>query len=410
MRAGGTPAGRRSGRRSSECNSSSSAGTSPGAKASAAAASCDRSAAVDAEEVDDLLKGDAGPDTGKQRLAALGQVEPDGHPGGDAAAHILRAERRRDHTDERLGRAAGVEHVAGSDDANPGTGAEVVVAGDGEGGAARLRQRRAVGGAGRCAREHQLGQQIVRQVGPRQSVGEGRLRCQIEQSRPRRQRQLGHVVAAKPAHNPLANVQPAAPGTCGRMMVEEPAQLRKRAQRACGQTGALAEALRTELGGDSLRLVRTARVVPGDRRMQHPVLPVEQHSRLGHAGHADALHAALGSGGEGRARGLHGRSEERLGVDLGAGGNLPPGGRRPAMGELASVRAHDRRLAGGGADVDADEQVRQAPAPLTSDAGGRQAISTTSPLTRHRPAPCGSSSVSPRRSSTGSPSSGSSVP
>ena len=55
-------------------------------------------------------------------------------------------------------------------------------------------------------------------------------------------------------------------------MVDEPAQLRERAQRACGQTGALAEALRTELGGDPRRLVRTACVVPGDGRMQHPVL------------------------------------------------------------------------------------------------------------------------------------------
>ena len=153
--------------------------------ASAACGELGPARGVDTEEVENLLKGDAGPDPGKQRLAALGQVEPDGHPGGDAAADLLRPQRRRDHADERLGRAAGVEHVAGSDDADAGAGAEVVVAGDGEGGAARLRQRRAVGGAGRRAREHQLGQQIVRQLGPCQSVGEGRLRCQIEQSRPR---------------------------------------------------------------------------------------------------------------------------------------------------------------------------------------------------------------------------------
>ena len=140
---------------------------------------------VDAEGVEDLLQGDAGPDPGEQRLAALGQVEPDGHPGSDAAADLLSIERRGDHADERLGGAAGVEHVAGSDDPDPDAGAEVVVACDGEGGAARLRQRRAVGGAGRRPGEHQLGQQVVRHPGPCQCVGEGRLRGQVEQPRAR---------------------------------------------------------------------------------------------------------------------------------------------------------------------------------------------------------------------------------
>ena len=150
------------------------------------------------------------------------------------------------------------------------------------------------------------------------------------------------------------------------MMVDEPAQLRQRAERAGGQAGALAEALRAQFGGDPLRLARAARVVPGDGRMQHAILPVEQHAGLGHAGHADAPHAALGSGGDRRARGLHGCAEQRLGVDLGAGRHLPPRGRRLAVGELAPVLVHDRRLAGGRADVDADEQVRQAPAPFAA--------------------------------------------
>src|SRR5687767_2991554 len=90
---------------------------------------------ADPERVEDLLQGETGPEPGEQRLAALGDVEPDGHCSGDAAANLFRSQGRRDHTDERLRRATGVEYVAGSHDTDPDPRAEVVVPGDCEGGA-----------------------------------------------------------------------------------------------------------------------------------------------------------------------------------------------------------------------------------------------------------------------------------
>jgi hypothetical protein len=84
---------------------------------------------------------------------AAGQDMPaDADVGRDQPADVGGGDRGRDRPDERLGRAAGVEQVAVPGRAGPDRGAEVVVAGHGQGGPGQAGQAVAVGPAGRAAR------------------------------------------------------------------------------------------------------------------------------------------------------------------------------------------------------------------------------------------------------------------
>ena len=86
---------------------------------------------VDSEQRQHLGQRGARPDRGEERVQSRRHVAAD----IDARRHYLgdgRARQRRDRAHEGLGRAAGVEHVPVAVGAGPHSGAEVIVAADGE--------------------------------------------------------------------------------------------------------------------------------------------------------------------------------------------------------------------------------------------------------------------------------------
>ena len=112
---------------------------------------------------------------------------------------------------------------------------------------------------------------------------------------------------------------------------------------------------------------------------------VEQHPRLGHAGDADAGHAARRAPARSPRRGARDRGEQRVGIDLRAGGHRSQGvGAWPCATSTPSVST-TRGLAGRGADVDAEEEFGHD----AGTSGGRQARATRSPSARDGPAPHG---------------------
>ena len=216
--------------------------------------------AVGAQEVQHLPQGQAGPHAGQQRLAAFGDVPADGHAGLRAASARGGVLGRGD-ADERLGRAARVEHVAGRDHADADAGHEVVVAGHGQHRAVGAGERGAVAAPAVGPGDDDLGHEVVGQPGPRERIVVGGGGLEVEQAGARGQRELRHLAAAEAVHDPLADVEPAR-GAVGAEVLE----LGQRAQRGRGQAGALGEV--RQVAREGLRLGGAARVVPGDRTVQ----------------------------------------------------------------------------------------------------------------------------------------------
>ncbi len=98
-------------------------------------------------------------------------------------------------------------------------------------------------------------------------------------------------------------------------------------------------------------------------------MAVEQHARLGHAGHADGqrLRARLAGGAGGR---CGGRVGERGGVDLGVGPVVAPRGRDGVLAEHPEVEVGRDRLDPGGADVDTDQDAGHRAPAASSGLGG----------------------------------------
>ena len=107
--------------------------------------------------------------------------------------------------------------------------------------------------------------------------------------------------------------------------------------------------------------------------------PSSEHAGLGHAGHADRgprpRARRRAPGGRRLERGV----EQRAGVDLGAGGHVPPGRRRAAVGALGAVGVDDRRLA---CDVVPTSMPSSRSVTAALLAGGRQAIASHPPPSR----------------------------
>src|SRR5215218_7255304 len=360
---------------------------------------------ADPEQAEEPPQGEPGPGGPEQGLAAGQDMPADGDVGGDQPADVAGGDRGRDRPDERLGGAAGVEQVAGPGGAGPDRGAEVVVAGHGEGRPGQAGELAAAGPAGRAARLDQLGQQPRGRLGPCPGLLPPGPPLQVEQAGPGGQRQLGHLPAAQAVDHPFGDPEPAHGAGDLRVVGPEPGVLGDRPQRADRQPGAGRVALGPQVGAEAGRLGLAPGVVPGDRRGQRPALAVQEHAGLGHAVYADAGHRAAGGvlqGGRGRG---HRRLQQPLRGQLGPGGHDRPGGAGRAVGDLGPVGGADhRRLAQGGADVDADQQLLAAHGPLpASGPGGRQRTASSRPRTAPAPAAKGTSTVSPRPSSRAPP-------
>ncbi len=312
-------------------------------------------AAVGAEQVEHALQRGARAHRPEQALAVLDRVPADVDAVGDRGADPLGVE-RRDRADEGLRRAPRHQHVALAGRARADRGAQVVVAADGQHGAAGARQRVARRRAGGARRRRRLAEQPRRSARPRERLVPPAARVHVEPAGARGERQLAHLLAAEPVDDPLRAVEPARAARRGLVLVAQPAVLHERAQRPRREAGALREALRAELGAQPLRLRPAARVVPGDRRRDGLAARVEQHAGLGEARDSERADRPLRR----RVERLAGRGERRLdeplGRDLGARGNSLPRHPRPSMRHLPAAVGDHGGLAGGGSEVEAEQQ------------------------------------------------------
>jgi hypothetical protein len=333
---------------------------------------------LDPQEPPDALQGEPRLQRAEQRQAVRKRMPADGHTAGNGPQAPLGGQRRLDRAHERLGGAAGVEHVAVADRAGTDGGAEVVVSRHGENGAARPLEapRHTTGrGTGRCRR----GQQASRRVRPLERLGPRGAAVELEHAGARGEREIAHLIPTEAAHDPLGDVQPAHAALAAVVVGAQPAVFGERAERARGQARRRRETPPADVTFERVGLLRPALVVPGDGGV---AVRVEERAGLGHARHSQGVDAARRRPLERPLRRAQGGLHEPLRLDLGAGRHPPPRSEDAAVGASRSVAVHDGRLAVRRAYVDADQEAGHHA--LVS--GGRQRRTSSSPSSEPTPA------------------------
>ena len=192
-------------------------------------------------------------------------------------------------------------------------------------------------------------------------------------------------LAAEAEHDPLGHVEPADAALALREVLAHPAVLGERAQRARREpdAGARTRAGRRP-GAPPRRSPRSScQAMAGTTGSPRPSSSTPVSAML-------AIPMPVDRPAPGRRdrlpRGRDGGVEQLAGVDLRARRHGPPRRRGAALRELAAGVVERRRLDGGRAHVEPDEQrlAHHSPSPA-SGAGGRQRIAVTSP--RSSPAP-----------------------
>ena len=261
------------------------------------------------EIVEHLAQGEARPQSRQQRLASFGHVPADGHAARDAAParRRHRAAGRRARSPRRC-RTSRARRRARS--RPPQAGDDVVVAGDGEHGACRAGQRGAVA-APRVGAGEDRPRPGGRRAGPPTRGRRRRARGRSRSSRPVREESESSETCRPPRRCTIHSAtfsQRAAPRAPRCLsLASEHSALAGRPVRALKSGRSRASACASAIPRASCQAMGGCRTRP---------VGVEQHPGLGHAGDADAGHAALGRARDRVGRGADDGGEQRVGIDL----------------------------------------------------------------------------------------------